>query len=46
MEAIPDARNIAALTDSNSATVAQLDAIRDVAGARGVELSVSSFDTR
>jgi putative ABC transport system substrate-binding protein len=45
LEAIPDARNIAALTDSNSATVAQLDAIRGAAGTRGVELSVFQVST-
>ena len=40
-EAVPGLHKLAVLADANNATVAKLDALRDVARARGIELSVA-----
>ena len=39
-EAVPGLRKLAVLADANNATVAKLDALREAARARGIELSV------
>jgi putative tryptophan/tyrosine transport system substrate-binding protein len=45
MEAVPGARRVAALADPNVATPQHLQALKDAARARGVELSVFSART-
>jgi len=42
IEAVPGVRRIAALVDSNVSTASHLAALKDVASARGIELSVHS----
>ena len=42
-EAVPELRKLAVLADANNATVAKLDALREAARARGIELSVQQI---